>query len=498
MATKRKIKILIVFLVFIFAIILRLWNINQMGRTWDEQFYTETGQKFVNLAINLDFDNPKWYKEDSSNGPPLALYFFGLTSFLDKNNYDYTYSRMTSVIFSSLTVVLVFLFGWKYISFPVGFISSVMLGMLPLMIGYSQLATLESYIVFFFTATIFSFFNLLSKFSKKNLFLTGILLGLSLTVKYTNVLLIPLMFSLLAVFYLKSDKKKKDMKMYLRGMLVILVTAFVAALIVWPMPWIHLGEVLKHNSTLRSYPYSVPEVFFGKLVLVPKVYYLVYFLITTPLLILTFFLAGLKIIFFKRTWIFIAILIWFIFPFIQSFYNFKQHGIRYIIEIYVPLALISGIGFNYIVSRLRNIKYVGFVLAIVLLSYSFLTISRITPYYLDYFNEIVGGTKNVYEKKLFQMGWWGQGIREAALYVQKNASKGSRVGIALSPSIVMPKLEEMIVQPYKEDASYDYVIVNYYNIIREGFDDSKIRKKYNSVYVVWADGASLATVYRQK
>ena len=499
MAAKSKaIKLLIIFFIFVFTVILRLWNINEMGRTWDEQFYVETGHEFVELASKLDFNNPKWYEGDASNGPPLALYFFGLTSFLDGNNYDYAYSRLTSVIFSSLTVALICLFGWKYISFSVGIISGVILSMLPLMVGYSQLATMESFIIFFFTATVFSFFNFLSTFSKRYIFLTGILLGLSLMVKYTNVLLIPLIFLVFVIWFLRRDKNKKDRITGLKGIMAIYAIAFITAFVVWPMPWLHLQEVLRHNSILRSYPHPVPEVFFGRLMLVPKVYYVVYFLITTPLLILVLFSIGLKVVYSKKTWIFIAILIWFIFPFIQSLYNFKQHGIRYIIEIYPPLALIAGMGFNYIISKFNKIKYVGFAFILFLLTYSFFILFRMTPYYLDYFNELVGGPKNVYEKKLFQMGWWGQGIGEAALYVQKNAAKGSKIGIALSPATVMPKFEGMSVRTYRENVAYDYVIVNYYNILREGFDDSKIQEKYTSVYKVLADGAVLTTVYRQE
>ena len=82
-------------------------------------------------------------------------------------------------------------------------------------------------------------------------------------------------------------------------------------------------------------------------------------------------------------------------------------------------------------------------------------------------------------------------------YLDKNAKLDSKVGIALSPSHVMPNLTKFDIKKYNASEKYDYIIVNYYNILREGFDDSNIREKYNPVYFVNADGAILVTVYKR-
>ena len=278
-------------------------------------------------------------------------------------------------------------------------------------------------------------------------------------------------------------------------MIGVLIVGFLTFFLIWPMPWFHLDYVFSYTAALRNYPHSVPEVFFGKLMLVPVIYYAIYFLITTPLLILIFFIAGLVKINRQKTWILLSLVAWFIIPFIQSFYNFRQHGVRYIIEIYAPLALISAIGIEFIVDKLKK-KWFKTLFVIGVISYLFFILLRITPYYLDYFNELVGGPKNVYEKRMFQLGWWGQGIREAAYYIKNHAPLGSRIGIALSPSHVTPPLEKMVVERYEEGKKYDYIIVNFYNVLREGFDDSKIKDNYRIVYEVNADGAKLVSVYK--
>ena len=530
--------------IFIFAIFLRLWNLNQMGRTWDEEFYVERAYTYIDLIKKGDFTNSYWYRNEASGFPPVSKYLYGITSILDIQNfdsngkaifnYDYTYARLLSVLFSCGSVILVVLLGWKFISPTVGVISGIILAMLPIFMGFSQLATLESLIVFFFTATIFSFLNFLTRFSIRNILFTGFLLGLALGIKYTNILLVPLMIWIFFIFYFHNIKNKDLFKKYIYSIIAIFAVALITFFVIWPMPWFHLNEVIAFNKNLRYSPYSVPEVFFGKLILIPKVYYFVYFLITTPLGILILFLLGLKSIsnrnllnitkskfkitkfiyeffFFiynktskknklitRNAWVLYALVAWFIFPFIQSIYNYKQHGIRYIIEIYAPLALITAVGFEYLVCSLPKFKYIRLILTFTLITYLLIVIVHISPYYLDYFNIFVGGAKNVYEKRMFQLGSWGQGVREAAYYVKKNAVAGSTIGIAISPSHVMPPLPQMRVEKYNPKGQYNYVIVNLYNVLREGFDDSKIKKEYDLIFTVKADGAELVYVYQYK
>jgi hypothetical protein len=197
-------------------------------------------------------------------------------------------------------------------------------------------------------------------------------------------------------------------------------------------------------------------------------------------------------------WIPYSIVIWFLFPFSQSFYNFRQHGIRYIIEIYSPLALIAAIGFDYVVSKVTKKALLKIIFFMSMVIYLLVILIKITPYYLEYFNIVAGGTKNVYEKKLFQMGWWGQGIREAAIYIINNVPKNSRIGYAISPINSLPPLAGFNASKYDHGQRYDYVMVNYFHVLREGFDDSDIKLNYKEVYIVKADGAHLVTVYKHK
>lgn len=478
-----------------------------MGRTWDEAFYVSQGSRLIGAIARGNFSDSVWYKDPDP--PALSKYIYGIAAYLniDKNffcnnefcSYDFTSERLMSVLFSSLTVLLVILMGWEYISLFVGIVAGIILATLPILLGLSQLVTIESILIFFFTASVYSFMKFLKTFSIKNMITCGILLGFAIGTKYTNVMLIPLFISIYFIWhYFNKDKSRIRFNVRL---IFILPISLITFIVIWPIPWFHLGEVWQWERSVRFsgiLGHSIPEVFFGRLMPVPIIYYFTYFLITTPLLILLLFFAGFKKIIGEKKWILYSIMIWFLLPFAQSLLAMRQHGVRYIIEIYVPMSLIAAIGIDVLVKNYAHAKFFKIAFVIGLIIYMMVILKGITPYYLDYFNVLVGGTKGVYQNKSFQLGWWGQGIGEAGLYLSKNAKKGSVIGIAISPDTVMPDLKEMIIKKYREHEIYDYVIVNYYNILREGFNDSLIKKKYVSAYVVWANGAPLVTVYKRK
>jgi len=530
-----KFKFFIIALVFLFAVILRLWNLNEMGRTWDEHSYVINGYNFIEFLKKGDINNKYFY--ENTDHPPLARYLYGIASLFDvkdknpnKNyfysqteptfKFDLTYSRLVSVIFSSISVIFVVLIGWQ-ISALVGIVAGLILTTLPFFLGLSQLVTLESFIMLFFTATIYFFFLFLNTNKKKHLILSGIMLGFSMLTKYTNVMLYPLLLIIYLIYYFKSNHKKKIP--FTKVLLIFSISIFIF-IFMWPMPWFHLKDVFEYNQKLRfaDTQYSIPEVFFGKLLLVPVFYYVVHFIITTPLATLLLFLLGLKVVsdinvktnklnikssFLlknvekigsnKINWVLISTVVWFCFPFLQSFYNFRQHGIRYIIQVYAPFSIISAIGFMWVFNLFKK-SWQKTLIILIGIIYLIIPLLRISPYYLDYFNSLVGGSKNVYEKKMFQMGWWGQGLKEAAVYLNNNAKKGSTVGLAVVPLFSVPEMKNLIQENYNSSKTYDYVMVSYFNVVREGFDDSIIKNKYKLVYAVMADGAHLVDVYRLK
>lgn len=510
-------KWLIILLIFLFSVSLRLWNLNEIGRTWDELEYVEPGYKMIELMKNKDFDNSLFYT--TYNHPPLVKYLYGITAHFDVERYlpngeaifkyDLTYSRLLSAILFSLGVAIVVMIGWKISSPTVGILSGIILAMLPFSLGLSQLVTTESLKIFIYPLTVYVYILLIEKFSWKRVFVAGIITGVTLQSKQSNFLIIPMLSTMFFFQYrqLKGNGKAAYVSTRIKAILSVSLIGIVVFILIWPQVVFHFKEVYAIHQTLWNVQFSPkiwqitlspPEIFFGRLMLTPIFYYVVYFFITIPVLILFLFFVGVRQILKKRNIYLFSILLWFLLPFCLSIYSWRQHGLRYIIEIYPALAIISAIGLEFIVQKFTKKRIYHILLFLFVIFYLFLNLWHIKPYYLDYFNELVGGVNNVHKYKLFQIGWWGQGVGEAGLYVIKNASKGSSVGLALSPVHVSLPMPELNVQVYDNRRKYDYVIVNFYNVLREGFDDSLIRNNYTPVYFVKADEAILATVYKLK
>ena len=505
MLNKHPILLLSLF-IFLLAFSLRIWNLNKMGQVWDENsLLVNYAYRHILDAKNLDFGSEFWWK-GTPDHPPLVRYLRGIASLPDIKgwdkeglpiyNYDLTNNRMLSVFLTSFAAVLVFLIGARYISLYSGTAAGIIFSMMPIPLGHSQIAMLEPLGLFFFTASVFTFFLFLEKPDKKRVILAGVALGFAVLARETHIMLIPMM---LLIIFIKHRTDKKIIRTIFYKTLGIFGISFLTFFFFWPMPFFHLDYMYRHFVDLRvNVTTSIPEVFFGRLMLVPIPYYFVYFIITTPLIILLLSLIGLKKIDRSRNWIWYSLILWFCFPFLMSFYPKREQGIRYIIQICAPLALIAGLGFETLVSRLtKKINY-KLLLLFFLFLYQFIILFRITPYYIDYFNILVGGAKGVYEKRLFHLAWWGEGIKEAFTYLDKNAPRDSTIGIATTPSHILPPLPGRKIIPYKDTDMYDYVVVNFYHIVRIGFDDSKVRRDYKVVYSVIADGAHLVEVYRKK
>lgn len=511
-----RIKIIALLLVFIFALLLRLVNINEMGRTWDESEYIGHGYRLVELIKKGDFNNSFFYT--SYNHPPLVKYLYGITAHFDLEKtmkgehvfkYDLTYSRMLSALMFSLGALIVSVIGWRLFSPTVGVFSGIILAMLPFSLGLSQLVTTESLKIFVYPLVILSFTLLIEKFSLKRIIIAGILTGIALQAKQSNALLFPMLGTVFLLQYrnLKTYEKKGFIKVRLLTLFGIIIVGIATFILIWPQVIFHFREVYAINQQLWSVQFSPkiwqitlspPEVFFGRLMLTPVFYYVVYFLITIPIVVLFLFLFGVRQIVKSKSLYYWVILLWFLMPFVMSIYSWRQHGLRYIIEIYPAIALIAAIGFDSLATKFSKKITHKLLLFIPIVIYLSVSLWNIKPYYLDYFNELVGGTGTVYKHNLFQTGWWGQGLREAGLYVINNAPKGSDIGLAISPDHVLLRSNYLSYSSWVSNKKYEYIIVNHYHIIRDGFNDSFIRKNYKLVYSVKADGASLVYIFKRK
>src|SRR6185437_2089251 len=131
-------------LILLLTVSLRLWNLNMMGRWWDENWYVAKGYRLVQDIKMGNFSDPFWY-EDGTDHPPLSSYFYGLAGYTEfvtyaprtitnalsgwqKDSpvfqYDLTNPRLVSVAVSTLAILLVFFFSLRFFSLFVAVASS--------------------------------------------------------------------------------------------------------------------------------------------------------------------------------------------------------------------------------------------------------------------------------------------------------------------------------------------------------------------------------------
>lgn len=501
--------LIICLLIFAIAFYVKAWNLGMQGRWSDEQAIVEKGYRLVSLIINKDFDNKFWYIGGADH-PPFAYYLFGIVSNLDYKNYDpktppsndikvigspvydydFKYSRLFIVILSSFTSVMIYLIGRSYFSKFVGITSAIILTLLPHSLGFSQFVNLEIPILFFFTLCFWSSLIYLKTEKKLFLYITAVLSGINILIKESNILILPLIFSLLSINFIYN--KKLNINHIIQYVIILFITLF----ILWPMPWLHIGAYLQHLRSLWLGSGLVPELIFSKLMGARFFYYFMALGITTPLIIVILSIFSFTKLIKKNNFNSSAILLWFIIPLFMSFFHHRQHMIRYIIEIYAPLSIIAALGYEFIIKKIfkKNL----FLQIMPLVIYLIISLVLVYPYYLNYYNELVGGTFSVNKNKLFFLGWYGEGLKNPGIYLEKNAKDNMKIGVILNLEPGLYKSNKLRYEKYNPQKMYDYLILNKFMILRLNFDKNTLKKNYKLVYIEKMLSGEIAYVYKRK
>lgn len=503
---------IILILVCLFAFLVRIQSINQMGRAMDEDYIVEKGFKFVSMFQVSDFANPYWWS--IPDHPPLGNYIFGISAKLDAIGFDpnkeamdkgykgvaifpfeLTYSRLVAILFSVLTIYITTFLSLRYLGKAASIATGVILSTIPFYLGLSQNVNLDVIFSFFFTASIAFFILYLENPTLRKAMLVGFFVGCTILTKQTGIILFPLLISLYILQTIFSSYSKKNAVI---SMLQVTSFAVLTTILLWPMAIIHFSEYLQFSRNMWLHTGGYPEWFMGSLRITPIFYYFMYGLISIPIGIIFLCLYGAKWIIHTKKMFLMQILLWIIVPIvIQSFYKGRQHQLRYVAEIYAPVAILAGYGFSMLIKKLNKKPKIIFFAFSLLLIYCLSILIKISPYYFDYFNELTGGTNTVFHKKLFQMGFGGQGLGEATEYLIKNAKKGSTVSICADPFKNVNYSAPFKFRECDVHGDSDYIIVNYYIVIRDGFDETKIDNRYKIAYTVYADEAELVHVYKK-
>ncbi len=493
---------------------MHLIDLNAEGRTWDEQFKTDTG-----IAALKNISSRKFGYNDWAVGfehPPLAKYLYGLSflpelktinpksvsqdeyDYLLNGNYyagmngsglikiqpyDFTTPRVVSAALNAGTVALTFLIAYFcFQQILPGIISALILLSLPRFVAMGRLMTFES-ISGFLVALLFTY--LLSR-KKKNgdvisSIIPGILLGALLWTRYNNISVFITYAGWIGIAEL--FKKQREWK---KALLHIFLTFFIAGIlgfIVWPFLWIDFprgifATVAEHKTRI----------------IVSSFYHVLSFLQTTPAIYLGLLFVGCVVCIKNRTREHVLFLWWF-FSTAVFFMLFSSPGgaTRYMFVIYPATALIAATGASWLLSGTKTFgkAFALFCLA----SYGVVTLSSVHPYYLDYYNAFVGGIKGAKQKKL-EVSWWGEGQRAAGLWLRKNAAPNAKIGLMVTPKYVFPRIRtDVVLLPYGEQIEVaDYAVVSKTDLAAF----RKTKGIWKQVYTVNAEDVPLIYVFQRE
>jgi len=478
----KKSKVIFFLAVAVMSFLITSVGISKTGQTWDEIAYYNAGREYIKSAAELDFSQDAW--RANKEHPGFAKYIYGLASVGTYLNHEQNFNpgRIASAVMLALAIALAAYFAATNFSLIAGVATALVLSLSPSFMAYGRVLGMDSITALMFTLVALTFYNFAkSKGGWRDYIIPSLVFGIAINTRYNLILSLALLPVAVALF---SSWNKNFFRWI--ALITIPILACLVFYLTWPFLW-HgpiqsLQESLGHWGNVREWYLSQPNV------LPPHSYYLVYFLATTPVMVLVLFLIGVfKKPFDKNK---VYLIAWLLIPFLQSFFGLKQNGIRYLLPVWIPLAILSALGFEYLFLILKP-KWARVVLLALFCGYLVFNTVNYYPYYLDYYNEAVGGAKGVFEKRLLQLGWWGEGGEEAANYINQNAGTGARIYSGFIPTHTLGSLRSDL-KMVKKDENPDYIVLSSENLWVSEF---QIPQNYAIIHSVKAGGAPIVQIY---
>lgn len=309
----------------------------------------------------------------------------------------------------------------------------------PFYFAHSRFLVTDGLLASLMFVSLLGFLVYLHRGSKGSLVLSAVMAGASWITKVPGVLLIPAVGLLvgLEVWRQKDYGSIKDkLKNQAGPVLIWLGTASLTALLLWPALWVDapavLQEIFSFTLDQGSAAQLSPTFFKGQQILSGSLgldywdyYPLVFLWRSTPVI-----LAGLVslAVFWRRkasddpeaAKALIGLLLYaLVFTVLMTLS--KKKFDRYLLPIFPPLALASAAGWMWLIEWLSTKIWEGSrtaakVCLVMIAALQVVPVIQTTPYYLSYYNTLLGGAEQAVE--VFPVGW-GEGLDQAARYLNE-------------------------------------------------------------------------------
>ncbi|KKQ76822.1 MAG: Glycosyl transferase family 39 [Parcubacteria group bacterium GW2011_GWA1_38_7] len=466
------------FLIFGLYLVVGIATLSHYGISWDEPTHFKRGNAYLRYFLtgkSTYKDMPEYNLEKAKTDPNYhersfwQIESFNLDYHLQKDgdhpvlndilaaftNFifyqklgilgDIEGYHISEVFISAMLVGFVYLFAAEAFGKKVGIFASLFMATYPLFWSESHFNIKDPTETAFFTISIYFIWKAIQQKRALYIIFSSIFTGFALSTKF-NIVFAP--FILIPWLAINLITQKDFFKRYFKkGFLIaaILFPLIVIAIFVahWPYLWQDLIDNTK--GVINYYQYIGLEDNYGSKFLINNVNLFAprWILYTTQPIMLFCFLAGIYIA--RKKWkdknaVLVLWLLFFSLPILRVMYPGTSiySGVRQIMEYIPPMALVAGLGADFVISK---IKYPKVKFLFVFLTFTFLTLTlvRLHPNENVYFNFISGGLKHQKEIKFPNTGFtFGNTYWQGVQWLNKNAPDGAKLALIQGTGLNIP------------------------------------------------------------
>lgn len=439
-------------------------------------------------------------------------------------------ARRVIVLVITLILLLAFYLAQRLIGIFPAVLAFVLIAFDPFQIGLSRLFHLDALLASLMFLSLLAFLSFVRENRALYLVISAIAAGLACLTKSPGLILVPVIgfLTLAGVKSQDSNQSTVPAKYIWRSISVFAVWLSImgaVSVILWPALWqkpaLILATVLTNTRTYIVEGHPTSAFFNGNIYHDGKIttinfYLWSYLWRTTPVTLLGLILSAWAIVTRRK-------------PFDQPGSRFVAFGCllfvlsfgmvmtigakkfdRYIMPVFLPLSLLSGIGWAALFYSIRDkfsrtfTKYAIPILILSIVGCQIYASIKTFPYYLTFYNPLAGGVRRAPQVMLIG---WGEGLDEAGRYLsQKPNSKKLRV-LSWMPYGSLSYFFPGKVRPILSDADFsqedlvrldsvDYVVI-YVQQWQLNIPKSLLEYLSNYVpeHIIWINGIEYARIY---
>ena len=421
---------------------------SQLADTYQSEHPGVTVMWAGTLALKVLF--PKY----SSLAPGL-LAPHELDQFLKQQGYTplqaLVAGRQVMLLFNVLALVLIFLYARRLLGLPTALLSAVFSAFSPFFAAHTHLMHLDGLAGSWMVLSLLAFLSYDAGHNKRDLLLSGSAAGLAWLTKTPAFVLGPTIVIIAGLLYWANRQKKQAtaVRDLLSSLLIWTLSGLITFVLLWPAMWVEpvhtFQRIIQETLSYAGGGHGEPVFFNGAIYsdgrIPARVFYfypLTYLWRSTPVV-----LSGLPLVLLalwqrwspldgRRARNTILSLLAYAFFFMLFMTLGDKKFDRYLIPVYPALHLASAAGWISLSGWLkrrwaaeRNNKRLYSALLIgILAAWQLWALSRAYPYYLSYYNPLLGGNRRA--PQVMQIGW-GEGLDAAGRYLNAKAERNDLV-----------------------------------------------------------------------